>query len=377
MLIVYCESLLLGLSIISRYLIRETSVSFLAVVSILLVVIVGGSFVRLLAQVADGSFSAGVLLPLLGLSTIGSLSILMSVSLFLAVMVTLGRLYADSEITALRASGMGGLALLKPFLILGLLIATLQAMLTLWLEPWSDQVYQQLKAEATQTADLGGIPPGRFVTLEKTNQVVYAESLDSKGGLLKNIYLFNDEGDQQQVIVAAQAKQVSDPETGKKYLQLLNGDWFINDRGSLSSRLIQYEVLGLFLPGLDNVRGRVRPKTIPTMVLAKSDDLRLQSELQWRLASPVMVLVLVILAVPLSYTSPRKGRFASLGVAVLGCILYFNLLAVARDWMASGDTPRWLGVWWVHFLPLTVAAVLLWRQGSFSRLKSWLRKLKA
>lgn len=371
------EDLDLSISVISRYLIRETTVSFLAVVSILLVVIVGGSFVRLLGQVADGSFSASVLLPMLGLSTVGSLSILMSVSLFLAVMVTLGRLYADSEITALRASGMSGLDLLKPFLMLGFLIALLQASLSLWLEPWSDQVYQNLKAEASQTADLGGIPPGRFVTLEKSKQVAYAEHLDTEQGVLKNLYLFSDEGEQTQVIAAVEAGQMTDPDSGKKYLQLRTGDWFTNDRGSLASRLIHFEALGLFLPGLENVKGRVKPKTMPTAVLASSHDLRLQAELQWRIASPVMVLVLVILAVPLSHTSPRKGRFATLGIAVVGCIFYFNFLALAKDWMASGVTPRWLGLWWVHFVPLSIAAVLMWRQGSFSRLRAWLRKRRA
>lgn len=348
--------------------------SFLAVVAILLVVIVGGSFVRLLAQVADGTFPVSVLMPMLGLSIISSLSILMSISLFLAVLVTLGRLYADSEITALRAGGMGGFQLLKPFLILGLIVATIQATFALWLEPWADRQYQQLKAEASRTADLGGISPGRFVTLAESNQVVYAETLSTgEGKVLKNIYLFNDEGEQNQVIAAAEARQVTDPDSGNKYLQLSHGDWFINERDSLASRLIHYDVLGLFLPGFEGVKARVRTKTIPTSVLMASDKLSWQAEFQWRLASPTMVLVLVILAVPLSYTSPRKGRYASLAVAVVGCILYFNFLAMARGWMASGSTPAWLGLWWVHSFPLLIAAILLWRQGSFSALRGWLR----
>ena len=362
------------ISIISRYLIRETLVSFLAVVAILLVVIVGGSFVRLLAQVADGVFPATVLLPMLGLSTISSLSILMSISLFLAVLVTLGRLYADSEITALRAGGLGGGQLLKPFLMLGLFIAMIQAVFALWLEPWADQQYQHLKAQASRTADLAGITPGRFVTLAEANQVVYAETLATdEGKVLKNIYLFNNEGSESQVIAASEARQVADPESGNKYLQLSKGDWFVNERGTLASRVIHYDVLGLFLPGFEEVKAKVRPKTLPTWVLATSDKLRWNAEFQWRLASPVMVVVLVILAVPLSYTSPRKGRFSSLAVAVVGCILYFNLLALARGWMASGTTPAWLGLWWVHIAPLAVAAALMWRQGSFSALRAKLR----
>lgn len=348
--------------------------SFFAVVAILLVVIVGGSFVRLLAQVADGVFPVTVLLPMLGLSTISSLSILMSISLFLAVLVTLGRLYADSEVTALRASGMGGFQLLKPFLGLGIVLALVQAIFSLWLEPWADQQYQQLKAEASRTADLAGIPPGRFVTLAESNQVVYAETLSTTDGKsLKNIYMFNDEGEQTQIIAAAEARQVTDPDSGNKYLQLAKGDWFVNERGSLASRLIHYDVLGLFLPGFEGVKKRVRTKTLPTMVLAASDNVRWQAEYQWRLASPMMVLVLVVLAVPLSHTSPRKGRFASLAVAVVGCILYFNFLALARGWMASGATPAWLGLWWVHILPLVIAASLMWRQGAFSALRAWLR----
>ncbi len=353
-----------GLSIISRYLIKQTAVNFMAVVVILLAIIVGSVFVRLLGKVADGLFGVEVLWPLLGLSTITSLSVLLAVSLFLAVLVTLGRLYADSEITALGASGMGSLELLKPFIVLGLLVACVQSALVFWLVPNAERDFLQVRAESIKSLDLGGITPGRFVTLSGGNKVVYAEFLDLEQRMLNNIYLFNRSEGNIQVIAAQRASQALDASSEDKYLQLKNGEWWVAEEASLEAQRTRFKTLGLFIPEIQAGVVSERPKTLSTRELMVATSLPHKAELQWRLASPVMVLVLVFLAVPLSHTSPRKGRFAPMAVAVLSCILYFNLLAMAKDWMSAGITPVWMGVWWVHFIPVAAGLALLWKQGA-------------
>ncbi len=363
----------MGISIISRYFIRETAVGFLAVVVILLAILVGSGFVRLLSQVADGRAGVEVLFPLLGLSTVTSLPILLSVSLFLAILVTLGRFYADSEITALRASGMGLAQLMKPFLLLGLMVAVVQAVLVLWLVPEAEREFQILRAQSVKSLDLGGIVPGRFITLKGSKRVVYAEVMDQDSRELDRIFMFGEQSGKTQVISASTASQADDERSGNKYLQLRDGEWVASSASSLEVQRTRFETLGLFIPEMQAVTRTGKPKAYATADLMKADSLRLRAELQWRLASPIMVLVLVLLAVPLSHTSPRKGRFASLTVAVVSCIAYFNILGMARGWMSHGITPAWLGIWWVHFLPLALATWLLWRQRAFDGVLSCLR----
>ncbi|MGV6859529.1 MAG: LPS export ABC transporter permease LptF [bacterium] len=358
--------------VISRYFIRETTFGFLAVVAILLSVLVGSAFVRLLSQVADGRAGAEVLFPLLGLSTVTSLPVLLSVSLFLAILVTLGRLYADNEITALRASGMGLAALMKPFVQLGLVVAMVQAVLVFWLAPEAEQEIQLVRARSVSALDLGGITPGRFITLKESGQVVYAELLDQERRELQRIFLFSNQDGKNQVISATTASQAENADTGDKYLRLENGQWLAGDENSLKAQRTRFEALGLFIPEMQVVVSGNKPRAMDTPTLWASDSVRLRAELQWRLAAPVMVLVLVLLAIPLSYTSPRKGRFANLAMAVVSCIVYFNVLGMAKGWMMKGVTPAWLGIWWVHFLPLMLATWLLWRQRAFDGLLSCL-----
>jgi lipopolysaccharide export system permease protein len=93
-----------------------------------------------------------------------------------------------------------------------------------------------------------------------------------------------------------------------------------------------------------------------------SEDREARAELHWRIGSPLATLVLVLLALPLARTPPRASRHGQLLVALLAYILYLNLLALGRAWLASGTVPLALGLWWVHGPALAIALWLLWRE---------------
>ena len=99
-----------------------------------------------------------------------------------------------------------------------------------------------------------------------------------------------------------------------------------------------------------------------TAALWRSDDREGRAELHWRLGAPLATLILVLLALPLSRTPPRASRHGQLLVALLAYILYLNLLALGRAWLASGALPLWAGLWWVHLPALAIALWLLWRE---------------
>jgi len=108
----------------------------------------------------------------------------------------------------------------------------------------------------------------------------------------------------------------------------------------------------------------------PTLDLLTSSDPKDRAELQWRISMPLSVLVLALLAVPLSRSSPREGRYARIGVGLLVYIIYTNLQSIARVWVEREIAPPWVGMWWVHALVLALALMLLGREaGWFYRVR--------
>ena len=98
---------------------------------------------------------------------------------------------------------------------------------------------------------------------------------------------------------------------------------------------------------------------MPSAALLSSSDPRDIAELQWRLAMPVSVIVLLLLAVPLCKSSPRQGRYGRLVVAILLFVIYYNLLATAKYWVGEGKGLTAIGLWWVPVLPVLLTMILL------------------
>jgi lipopolysaccharide export system permease protein len=75
-----------------------------------------------------------------------------------------------------------------------------------------------------------------------------------------------------------------------------------------------------------------------------------------------MVLILTLLAIPLSELEPRQGRYARVGLVILIFFIYSNLLSAARTWLEKGVVSPQLGLWWPHLLALGLAIILWWRR---------------
>jgi len=349
-------------SILSRYILRETIITLIAVLAVLLLILLGGVFAKLLGKVVAGKISAAVLFPLLAVGSLKSLTTLLAVALFLATMVTLGRMYSDNEMTALRAGGVGYSIILKPLLTLGFIIALMLAGLAFWVQPWSSTMSEQLRSQSAQVLDIAGITPGRFIRIPKGEQVVFAESLNSKEKTLENVFLFREIEGRIQIIAADSAQQQQTTADGERILELGSGELFEIFEGNSGYSLGKFARHGLRLPEVEEITRDQTLRGMPTASLLKSEGIAERTELHWRLSYPVSVLLLVLLALPLSYTTPRKGQFAKLTLAVLIYVLYVNLLGLGRTWMVENHTPAWLGLWWVHGLILLLTLLLLLRQ---------------
>lgn len=351
------------LSVLDRYLLREVIANWLAVMLVLWGIVVTNRLVRYLGDAAAGELAGGMILTLIGLKSVAYLATLVPLSLFLGAVLAFGRLYRDSEMSALAACGVGYRELYRPLLILAGVVAAGVLVLTLLVVPRTAGLASQVEADARHRATLEAVSAGRFQEARGGRIVLYAREVDAEAGYLKQVFVRNLQVDPPMLVTAERARPERDPETGVRYLVLENGERYQGFPGDPAFRVLAFERHGIRMDGTGPAEVRLKHDAVPTPELLAGGTPRDRAELQWRLALPVAVPVLLVLAVPLARRStPRQGRYARLFLAILLFIIYYNLLGTARLWLERGQLPAAVGLWWVHLLPLAVAGWLA-RQG--------------
>lgn len=349
------------MSRLSRYIAREVITTWLAVTVVLVVVLLANRLVRFMAEAASGEVPAGAIFALLGLKLAANLGTLLPASFFLAVMLALGRLYRDSEMTALAGCGVGPGRLYRALFVLAVPLAVGVGAVSLVLGPAAERLGDRTLAQARQDAQFQGVQPGRFLGVG--GATVYVAAVDDSGRMQGVFARLSGAEGGTVVVVAESASRRLEPEAGDDFLVLENGHRYDGIPGAAAWRLMRFARHGVRIAEPEPVSPDVRRDAVPPAALL-GGGLRAQAELQWRLSPPVMLLVLTLAGLPLARSAPRSGRYGRLVGAVLIYLLYFNLLYAAEDWMSDGFTPPAIGVWWVHGAALLLALGLMrWRFG--------------
>lgn len=350
-------------AVLDRYLIKEVAAALAATVSVLVLVVFGNLFVRLLASATEGQIPAETVLPLLVLGGIESLVLLLPLSLLLAIMLTMGRLYRDSEMSALRACGVGELRLYRPVMVVAVAVAVLLSVLSLYVSPWMAQLAVGITGRLQSEAQLTGITPGRFIEVDDENLVFFVDGIDAERGLIERVFIHSLEQGRTIIETAAVASSGIEPKSGDRIIRLRDGNRYEGRPGRGNFRILSFATHAVRIPikrpRLTDASDR---DTLPTSVLWRSSRPDYIAELQWRLSVPISAILLALLAVPLSYTTPRQGRFGKLALGVAIYILYANLGLVTAGWVERSLLPAWLGIGWVHLALLALIGVLLVRQ---------------
>lgn len=352
--------------IVFRYLSRELLMTLSAVSAVLLVIIMSGRVIKYLAKAAQGLLDPGVLLLIMGFRVPGFLQLILPLGLFLGILLVYGRLYLDSEMTVLSATGMSQQRLMAYTLAPATLVALLVAWLSMGLAPQGVTQVTHILNQQDALTEFDTLVPGRFQAMKNGSRVTYTEALSTDRGELDGIFISDKRlsraGDKERgitVLVAEKGRQEIQAD-GSRYLILENGYRYDGNPGKADYRAIQYDTYGVLLPKpqvSDEIGER---EAIPTLELIGSDKPRYQAELQWRLSLPLLVFVVTLLAVPLSRVNPRQGRFLKLLPAILLYMAYLALLIAARGALDKGKIPLALGLWWVHGLFLSIGLGLLY-----------------
>ena len=349
--------------ILHRYLFREVLQVFAAVLAVLLLIYVSNRFVRYLAQAASGYISGDLILELMLLKLAENLSILLPLALYLAVLLALGRLYRDSEVIAMMAAGVGlrGLARALAWFAAG--FAVVAAGLSLYVAPKAAELQHALFEQAKGKAQVAGIQPGRFREFGGGERVVYVEDIAADGSSMSNVFVHVRSRRGQDLLVAERAYPSVEGAEGDRFVVLENGHRYTGEPGDLNFVVTRFERHAVRLERAAGPDYRKLEST-PTLDLLREGDARHLAELQWRLSVPLSTLVLAVLALPLSRTSPRQGRYARLVSAFVLYFIYNNALGIAQKLVERAELHPAVGVWPVHLVFAAAAVVMLLRQSS-------------
>ncbi|MBP6513919.1 MAG: LPS export ABC transporter permease LptF [Steroidobacteraceae bacterium] len=344
-----------------RYVFREVAWSWLAVTGVLLVILLSNQLARILGQAATNGFPREVVWSLIVLSSFTNLTVLVPVGMLLAIMLALGRLYHESEMAAVRACGVGPERLYLPISALAILVAVLAAWLGFVAAPGARAEAESIRRTALRDAQFGQLDAGKFRTFARGSAVFYAERVDS-AGILYNVFLQRRVGDRLEVATAATAEHRIEQDGELHVLVLHDGVRYEGVPGRADFRRVRFGEHGIPVRVPDAVAAKADRSTRPTQALLGSPDPADAAELQWRMSQPAMVLVLTLLAVPLSALRPRQGRYARVAVGLLFYFIYSNLLSASRVWVEKGQLDPRIGMWWVHLAVVLAALWLLNRQ---------------
>lgn len=361
------------ISIIDRYILREVMQSFLAILSVLLLIFISNNFIKILQQAVSGSISNDVLFQLVGLKAIDVLGTVIPPAFFFAVLYAIGRMYRDSEMTALASCGFGFRRILRSVTYATLPVSLLVAVLAMSIIPWALDVSEQIYKRQEKEAEMDNAIAGRFNEFKNGKVLFFAEEMSEDKSKLKNVFIQNRLHGELGLVTAATGYQRIDKETGDRFMVLQGSYRYVGEPGQTEYSVGEMEEFGMMITKPETEAFVPPSKAKTTSFLLGSKIKADRSELQYRFLLPLSVFVFSIAGVILSRSLPREGTQGRMVLSILFYTLFLNLQALSDTWMRKGMTPMWLGRWWV----LVVALLLIWmlyqlRTQQFGQVKRWL-----
>lgn len=361
-------------TILDRYFAAEVGRTAGAVLLILLLIFISNRVIRYLAEAAAGELPGSVIVSLTAFKGLGYLILLMPLAVYLAVLLVMGRMYRDQEMTALAACGIGAQRLYRPLFYVALPLGLALAGLSLTVVPWADSAALKLADRAKRQMEITAVGAGRFQSMRQGRRVFFAERVVNQR--LENVFIQVQE-DPPVTVTAERGYFEQREDSGDRYLVLEQGVRYEGHPGEREYRVIEFERHGILLR-LGALRDPARKLSArSSSALWHSGEADAAAELQWRISVPVSLWVLAALAVPLARAQPRSGRYGRLFVAVVIYVAYVNLLAASQAWVEQQRLPPELGLWWVHGAMAALAAVLVWRQHRYMQRRRWPRPRSA
>ena len=342
---------------IAKYILRNLMTLFLAIIFILGLVVFGNQFVLMVQESIERGIPIQELMPLVSFNMIRDVPLILTLSLFLAIVITISRLYKNSEAIVMNSLGLGDkhfIVFIQPLVIASFLIIFF---LTIYAVPWAKQQKNIMEEETRNASEFSFITEGEFEQFKQGEIVFYtskSKTLDTVGAQnMEEIFIYASDNGKPVIVLASEAIKYIDPQSNSIYLRLKDG---VRYQGIPSNK--NKNILNFDLYDLEIVSGELQKSVAiyskiegkSTLELLKQGGVLANAELQWRISQPITVLILSVIGVFLGKASPRSGKGINLLIGVVVFMIYYNSLLAAKSAIELGQINSILGLWVVHFL---------------------------
>ncbi|ESS72843.1 lipopolysaccharide export system permease protein LptF [Methyloglobulus morosus KoM1] len=323
--------------------------------TVIVVIIVSQKFIKILEKAVEGHISNDTILTVLGLKTIIVGITLLPAATFMALLMVLGRLYKDQEMSAIATAGGGAGTIYRAVFLLALPLSILTYGLSMYASPWAEARMQGVMNQDEQSSDIRGIAAGKFSEYSRGDLVFYVENITSDNKM-QSVFVQKRKNADLSIITAEQSHFEDLP--GGRYMVFENGEHTQGHPGDFNYTIEAFKAYAVKIEekALSNT---LTPKAVASSQLSKSVEPRDITELQNRLSVPLTILLFAFLAVPLAKISPRGGIYGSM---MLGFLIYFshgNFSGITQSWVVKGTIPVWPGVFWVILAFILIGFMLL------------------
>jgi lipopolysaccharide export system permease protein len=351
---------------------KELSRAFGGTLVVILTIVLTMFLIRTLGQAAGGQVAPQDVVLLLGYVAIGHLPTMLTLSLFVSVVVCLGRMYRDSEMAIWFASGVPLARFVRPVLRAGWPVLLVVALLTLFVWPWGNQQSADLRDRYEQRSDLSRVAPGVFQSSRDGSRVFFVDRESPDAVEARNVFILSAEGTRE-AVTSARGGHLETIDGGR-WLVLERGQRNEVDSASGDKLLSNFDTFRVLAGEQELKRAQARPpRAMPTVELLRDPTLRHQGELAWRLGMLFGAANLVLLGIGLAATNPRRASNWNLLLALLGFVVYFNLINLSQAWVGSGKLGLGTALVVFHGGAFALALATLWWRDQ-GQVATWRRR---
>ena len=314
---------------------KELARSFGATLIVLATVVMTMTLIRTLGQASRGSFNPSDVMLVMGYTVLAYMPTILTMSLFIAIIATLSRMYRDSEMVIWFSSGRGLAALIGPLFRFSWPVLLVVMALALLVLPWSNQRIENMKDQYEKRGDLERIEPGQFQESAGGNRVFFVDKAATGKQAGANVFIATTENGKE-TITSARSGRIQNMDSDR-FLLLSNGQRLESMINKSDLKISEFEEYGVKV-GVEVLGGPdyIPTNTQPTLALFKNLNLLNLAELSWRIGLILAAINFVIIGIAVSSVNPRVGRSANTVFSMFTFILYYNLLNLGQSWIASG-----------------------------------------
>ena len=347
--------------IFQRSLLREFGQLALAVFATLFAVTITTQLIRFLGQAASGKVLSEAVVALLGFSALNYLPVLLSLTLFVTVLMTLSRSYRDSEMVIWFGSGLSLTAWIRPVLLFAAPLVLLIATLSLFLSPWATGKSEDYRRLMEARDEASRVAPGIFREAPAADRVFFVEEIAGDETNVQNVFIAQMREGKLAILTSKRGFRET-ARNGDRFVVLLDGRRYDGVPGTNDYKIMNFERYAIRIEARDPQSDPGSTRALPTTKLMRERTTANLAELLWRIGLPLSALTLSVLAIPLSFVNPRASRSVNLIFALLTYMVYSNLISIVQAWVAQGRLSFSTGWWAVHAIMLLVLLFLFFKR---------------